>query len=191
MQAIAVFCGSSPGRNPIYKELAIDLGRTFAQRGITLVYGAGNIGLMGAMADAVLENGGKVLGAIPHFIKEKEVCHTGLTELHLVDSMHQRKQLMAELADGFITLPGGFGTLDELFEILTWKQLQLHAKPIGLLNWNGYYDHLIAHIDRMIAEGFIKPHHRDLLIVADTLEALLDAMLQAPRHFDTKWIERT
>ncbi|MFZ2899270.1 MAG: TIGR00730 family Rossman fold protein [Saprospiraceae bacterium] len=191
MQSIAVFCGSSSGRNPIYKELAIDLGRTFARRGITLVYGAGNIGLMGAMADAVLENGGKVVGAIPHFIKEKEVCHTGLSELYTVDSMHQRKQIMAEQADGFITLPGGFGTLDELFEILTWKQLQLHAKPIGLLNWNGYYDHLIAHIGRMIEEGFIKPHHRDLLIVADNLEALLDAMLQAPRHFDTKWIERT
>lgn len=191
MHSIAVFCGSSPGRNPIYKEMAIELGRTFARRGITLVYGAGNIGLMGAMADAVLENGGKVIGSIPHFIKEKEVCHTGLTELHTVDSMHQRKQIMAELADGFITLPGGFGTLDELFEILTWKQLQLHAKPIGLLNWNGYYDHLIAHIGHMIEEGFIKPHHRDLLIVAPDLDNLLDQMLQAPRHFDTKWIERT
>jgi uncharacterized protein (TIGR00730 family) len=191
MHSIAVFCGSSSGKNPFYKEKAIELGRTFAGRGITLVYGAGNIGLMGAMADAVLENGGKVTGSIPHFIKDKEVCHTGLTELHTTDSMHERKQIMAEVADGFITLPGGFGPLDELFEILTWKQIQLHNKPVGLLNWNGYYDHLLAHIDRMIEEGFIKPLHRELLLVADNLDDLLDAMERAPRDFDTKWIERT
>ena len=191
MNSIAVFCGSSAGKNPLYTQLAIDLGRTFARRGITLVYGAGNIGLMGAMADAVLENGGTVFGSIPHFIKEKEVCHMGLTELVTVNSMHERKQMMAEKADGFITLPGGFGTLDELFEILTWKQLQLHRKPIGLLNWNGYYDHLIDHVDRMIQEGFIKPHHRQLLLIENDLDALLGAMERAPGHFDTKWIERT
>jgi len=190
MNAIAVFCGSSAGKDPLYSRLAVDLGRTFARRGITLLYGAGNIGLMGVMADAALENGGRVFGSIPHFIKEKEVCHTGLSELVLVDSMHQRKQLLAEKADGFITLPGGFGTLDELFEILTWKQLQLHKKPIGLLNWNGYYDHLVAHIDRMIDEGFIKPQHRDLLVVSDDLDTLLDEMANAPSDFGTKWVEK-
>jgi uncharacterized protein (TIGR00730 family) len=191
MHSIAVFCGSSSGKNPLYKQLAAELGATFARRGIALVYGAGNIGLMGAIADATLQAGGKVIGAIPGFLKDKEVCHQGLSKLHTVGSMHERKQVMAEVADGFIALPGGFGTLDELFEILTWKQLQLHPKPIGILNWNGYYDHLIAHIARMIEEGFIKPHHRDLLMVADDLETLLAAMLQAPRHFDSKWIEKT
>ena len=150
MKSIAVFCGSAAGNNPIYTQLAAELGRTFARRGITLVYGAGNVGLMGVMADAALESGGRVVGAIPHFIKDKEVCHTGLTELITVESMHERKRIMADKADGFMSLPGGFGTMDELFEILTWKQLQLHRNPVGLLNWNGYYDHLIAHIGRMV-----------------------------------------
>lgn len=191
MKAIAVFCGSSAGKDPLYSQLAADLGRTFARRGITLIYGAGNVGLMGVMADAALQNGGQVFGSIPHFIKEKEVCHTGLSELVLVDSMHERKELLAEKADGFITLPGGFGTLDELFEILTWKQLQLHKKPIGLLNWNGFYDHLVAHIDHMIQEGFIKLQHRDLLVIGDDLDALLNEMANAPHDFGTKWVERT
>ena len=191
MNAIAVFCGSSRGKNPLFHLLAAELGRTFAQRDISLVYGAGNVGLMGIMADAALEAGGTVLGSIPSFMKEKEVCHTGLTELFTVESMHERKQLMAERADGFITLPGGFGTLDELFEILTWKQIQLHHKPVGLLNWNGYYDHLLAHIDRMIQEGYLKEVNRSLLTVADNLNTLLDAMEKAPREFDTKWLDLT
>lgn len=191
MHSIAVFCGSSRGKNPLFHQLAAELGRTFAKRGITLVYGAGNVGLMGIMADAALEAGGKVMGSIPSFMKEKEVCHTDLTELYIVKSMHERKQLMAERADGFITLPGGFGTLDELFEILTWKQIQLHHKPVGLLNWNGYYDHLLTHIDHMIQEGYLKEVNRGLLTVANDLETLLDAMEKAPRAFDTKWLDRT
>ncbi|MBK8490814.1 MAG: TIGR00730 family Rossman fold protein [Saprospirales bacterium] len=191
MQSIAVFCGSSSGKDPRLKELAADLGRNFAKRGITLVYGAGNIGLMGIMADAALEAGGKVVGAIPFFMKEKEVCHTDLTELFTVESMHERKHTMAEKADAFITLPGGFGTLDELFEILTWKQIQLHFKPVGLLNWNGYYDHLLAHIDKMIEAGFLKEVNRNLLTVANDLDTLLYEMEMAPKVFDTKWLDRS
>ena len=191
MKSIAVFCGSAAGNNPIYTQLAAELGRTFARRGITLVYGAGNVGLMGVMADAALESGGRVVGAIPNFIKDMEVCHTGLTELITVESMHERKRIMADKADGFISLPGGFGTMDELFEILTWKQLQLHRNPVGLLNWNGYYDHLIAHIGRMVEEGFLKAVNRQLLIVSPDLDTLLDEMEKAPRDFETKWIERT
>lgn len=191
MKSIAVFCGSSTGYDPVYSQLAAELGRNFARRGITLVYGAGNIGLMGVIADAALENGGKVVGAIPHFLKEKEVFHKSLSELITMDSMHERKAVMAERAEGFIALPGGFGTLDELFEILTWKQLGLHPHPVGLLNWNGYYDHLIAHIDRMIETGFLKAANRGLLLISKDLDQLLDEMEKAPRDFETKWIERT
>ena len=190
MKSVAVFCGSAKGGNPIYEKLANALGAVLAQRRITLVYGAGNIGLMGAVADGALDQGGHVIGSIPHFIKDKEVCHTGLSELFTVDSMHERKQLMAERSEGFIILPGGFGTLDEFFEILTWKQLKLHSFPIGILNWNGYYDHLLAHIEHMIAEGFIKPEFRKMFIVEADAAALLDKMQGDSHAFGDKWLEK-
>jgi uncharacterized protein (TIGR00730 family) len=191
MKSIAIFCGSSKGNQFIYTEKTKALGAFLAERGIEVIYGAGNVGLMGVVADAALENGGKVLGSIPHFLKEMEVCHTGLTEIFVVDSMHERKQIMAERADGFLILPGGFGTLDEFFEILTWKQLHLHQKPIGLLNWNGYYDHLLAHFEKMIEEGFLKPVNMELLVVASEAEELLEKMKDAPESGSPKWIGRT
>jgi uncharacterized protein (TIGR00730 family) len=176
MQSICVFCGSNVGVHPTYAEIAWLVGNTFAERGIRLVYGAGNVGLMGIMADAALEGGGQVLGVIPDFLKAKEVCHTGLTELVVTQTMHQRKQIMEENADGFIVLPGGFGTLDEFFEILTWRQLHLHNKPIGLLNVEGYYDHLLAHIKTMWKEGYLRETNLDLVTVANNLEELLEKM---------------
>ncbi len=164
------------------------MGVTLAQRQIRLVYGAGNIGLMGVLADAVLENGGEVLGVIPDFLKEKEVCHTGLTELVVTQTMHQRKQIMEERSDGVIVLPGGFGTLDEFFEILTWKQLHLHNKPVGLLNVGGFYDPLLAHFQKMQAEGFIKPANFDLVVVAENMDDLLKKMEQATVEAVDKWL---
>lgn len=176
MKSIAVFCGAHKGFLPAYVETAKQLGACFAGRGIRLVYGAGNIGLMGAMADAALAAGGQVMGVIPYFLKEKEVCHTGLTELIVTHTMHQRKQIMAENSDGFIILPGGFGTLDEFFEILTWRQLQLHDKPIGLLNIHGFYDALLAHVQQMHETGFIRDSNLSLMTIATDLESLLRQM---------------
>jgi uncharacterized protein (TIGR00730 family) len=152
------------------------VGRALAERGIRLVYGAGNVGLMGILADAALAAGGRVLGVIPHFLQEREVCHTGLHELVVTRTMHERKEVMAARSDGFIILPGGFGTLDECFEILTWRQLHLHAKPIGLLNPDGFYDHLLAHIRLMLREGFLVQGNADLLSVAPDIGRLLPAM---------------
>lgn len=191
MKSVAVFCGSAKGADPIYASLADALGALLARRGITLVYGAGNIGLMGAVADGALRQGGHVVGSIPHFIKEKEVCHTGLSELFTVDSMHERKQLMAERSEGFIILPGGFGTLDEFFEILTWKQLKLHYFPIGILNWKGFYDHLLAHIEHLIQEGFVKPEFRKMFIVEEDAAALLDKMQVDNQELGDKWLEKS
>ncbi|MEZ4961363.1 MAG: TIGR00730 family Rossman fold protein [Saprospiraceae bacterium] len=176
MKSICVFCGSNVGTQPTYAEIAWLTGNTLAQKGIRLVYGAGNIGLMGVMADAALEAGGQVLGVIPDFLKAKEVCHTGLTELIVTKTMHQRKQVMEENSDGFIILPGGFGTLDEFFEILTWRQLKLHNKPIGLLNVEGYYSHLIAHIENMRKEGFVRGTNLSLVTISDSLEDLLEKL---------------
>lgn len=152
-----------------------------ASRRIALVYGAGNIGLMGAVADAVLHAGGEVVGVIPQVLVDLEVAHTGLQDLRVVDTMHERKATMAQLADAFIALPGGMGTLEELSEILTWAQLDIHAKPIGLLNEDGYYDHLLRFLDHAVAEGFLRPAHRDLLIVRDDVAQLLDAVSSAIR----------
>ncbi len=189
MNSICIFCGSSKGNKAAYIEAAVHLGKTLAKRNIKIVYGAGNVGLMGEIADAALAENGYVIGVIPEFLKGWEVCHDGLSELTVTETMHQRKQLMSEISDGFIALPGGFGTLDELFEILTWKQLQLHQKPIGLLNVNGYYDHAIAHIKQMVAEGFLKEANLDLLIIENDLEALLEKMNSFPvRETEGKWI---
>ena len=174
MKRLCVFCGSSRGANPAYSEAARKLGQLLAQRGLELVFGAGHIGLMGVLADAVLEAGGHAIGVIPRSMVEKELAHTRLGQLHIVDTMHERKALMADLADAFIALPGGFGTADELFEILTWAQLGMHQKPVGLINVAGFFDPLLAWLDRAVADGFLKAKHRGLLIEAATVEEVLE-----------------
>lgn len=176
MNTICVYCGSSPGRDPAYAAAAHAVGRLLAETGRTLVYGGGHVGLMGAVADAALATGGKVIGVIPRALEEKELAHDGLTELRVVGSMHERKAIMADLADGFIALPGGLGTLEELFETWTWGQLGLHAKPYGLLNVAGFYDPLLALVDHMVDERFVGPAHRELLLVDSAPERLLGRM---------------
>jgi uncharacterized protein (TIGR00730 family) len=176
MKRLAVYCGSATPADPVYLETARAVGRTLAERGIGVVYGGGRLGLMGAIADSALAAGGEVTGVIPQALVDAEVAHRGLTELHVVAGMHERKRAFTDLADGFVTIPGGTGTMDELWEALSWAQLGYHADPVGLLNTAGYYDHLIAFWEKMGEVGFLRAQHRDLLIVADTLDALLDAM---------------
>jgi uncharacterized protein (TIGR00730 family) len=176
--SVGVFCGSRSGNNPIFASAASQLGTLLAQKKIKLVYGAGNIGLMGVIADACLASNGYVIGVIPTKLVQKEVAHNGLTEIFVVDSMHERKALMASRSDAFIALPGGFGTCDELFEILTWAQLGIHHNPIGILNTDGFFDSLLAWIDQMIDQGFVKPKFRQLLLVASKPDELLDLILQ-------------
>lgn len=187
---LCIFCGSNAGNNPVYLEAATRLGQALAKAGIGLVYGGASVGLMGAVANAALEAGGEVIGVIPRSLWEKEVAHTGLDDLRIVDSMHQRKALMAELSDGFIALPGGVGTLEELFEVWTWAQLGHHRKPCALLNINGYYDRLSAFLDHMVDEAFVKAPHREMLIVEQDIDALLKAIngYEAPQV--GKWIGR-
>lgn len=189
MKAIAVFCGSSKGFNSEYSKSAQKLGQVFAKEKIKLVYGAGNVGLMGEMADSILNHGGEVLGVIPDFLKAKEVCHTELTELKVTDTMHERKAYMDDHCDGVIMLPGGFGTLDEFFEMLTWKQLHLHKKPIGIWNINGYYDHLLKHIEHMVKEGFVKDINMKLFVVSKDLEDLLNKMRTSECELVGKWVD--
>lgn len=176
MKRLAIYCGSATPADPLYIDTARAVGATLAERGIGVVYGGGRLGLMGAVADGALAAGGEVIGIIPQALVDAEVAHRGLTELHVVTGMHQRKQAFTDLSDGFVTIPGGTGTMDELWEALSWAQLGYHAKPVGLLNTAGYYDHLIAFWEKMAEVGFLRPQHRDLLIVGDTLEALLDGM---------------
>lgn len=182
MKKICVFCASAPGFNDMYMRSATEVGHILVDNGIDLVYGGAQVGLMGAVANAVLEKGGKVTGVIPHFLSREEIAHNSLTKLIKVDSMHQRKTQMAELSDGFVTLPGGYGTLEELCEIITWAQLGLHNKPIGILNLNGYYDHFIAQLDHMVKAGLLRQRNRDMLLVADNPSDLLTLMkvYQAP-----------
>jgi uncharacterized protein (TIGR00730 family) len=176
LKNICVYCGSSTGVRPDYAEAARAFGRLLTERGIGVVFGGGSVGMMGTVADAALEMGGEVIGVIPHALAAREVDHPGLTALHKVDTMHERKALMAELSDGFVALPGGLGTLEELMEVWTWVQLGIHRAPVGLLNVAGYFDGLLAFVDHAVAEGFVRPMHRDLLVVADTPLALLDAV---------------
>jgi hypothetical protein len=177
MRRVCVFCGSSPGRRGVYAEAARRLGRTLAGRGIGLVYGGASVGLMGAVADAVLDAGGaEVIGVIPEALVRKEVVHSGLPDLRVVGSMHERKALMAELSDGFVALPGGIGTLEELFEVWTWAQLGVHPKPCGLLDVAGFYAPLGAFMDQVVREGFLRPEHRDLLLIDTEPAPLLDRM---------------
>jgi uncharacterized protein (TIGR00730 family) len=188
---ICVFCGSNSGSRSAYTKAAVDLGRWLAQEKLSLVYGGGRVGLMGSIADAVLEEGGEVIGVIPESLVRREVAHTGLTDLRVVQTMHERKALMAELSDAFIALPGGFGTLDEFCEILTWAQLGLHKKPCGLLNVEGYFDPLLALFDRAVDDGFLHSKHRSMLITAGDPERLLEEMVKYRAPEVEKWLART
>ena len=182
LNALAVYCGSATPADPSYIEIARLTGRTLAERGITVVYGGGKLGLMGAVADAALAAGGTVIGVIPEALVSTEVAHRGLTELHVVPDMHARKALFTTLSDGFVTLPGGVGTMDELWEAISWSQLGYHAKPVGLLNTGGFYDKLLDFNRHMINVGFIRPAHAGILIARDTLPALIDAMTAYQPH---------
>lgn len=187
---VCVFCGSSPGSDPAFAAAAVELGHVLAERNVGLVYGGASVGLMGRLADAALAAGGEVIGVIPRALVDLEVAHRGLADLRVVGSMHERKALMAELADAFIALPGGLGTLDELFEILTWAQLGLHHKPIGLLDVGGYFNPLLAFLDGAVRARFVAPEHRAMLLRAADPLTLLDACktYRAPAPF--KWLDR-
>ena len=187
MKRITVYCGSNSGSHDIYREKATLLGQSLANHNIELVYGGAKVGLMGAVADGALDAGGKVIGVIPHFLAEKELQHKLLTETILVDTMHERKAKMGELGNGFIALPGGFGTMEELFEMLTWAQLSLHNKPIAILNVDGYYDALIEFVEKMIEGGFLKAEYRDLLLISADIEDLLQQMKNYVPPTNEKW----
>jgi uncharacterized protein (TIGR00730 family) len=188
MKSICVFCGSSSGGAPAYRESAQALGQELVRRGLRLVYGGGNVGLMGVLADTVMREGGEAIGVIPRALRAKEVAHLALTQLRVVGSMHERKALMAELCDAFLALPGGFGTLEEFCEVLTWAQLGLHAKPCGLLNVNGYYDPLLKLFDHAVTEGFLRAENRSLVLAAETIEGVF-GQLTAYRPVQVeKWI---
>ena len=190
MKRITVFCASSFGTEKIYEEQANALGKTLAEQNIELVYGGANVGLMGAVADGALNAGGKVIGVLPNFLRSKEIAHHGLTELILVESMHERKTKMNDLCDGVIALPGGFGTLEELFEMLTWAQLGLHKKPIAILNINGFYDSLIELLKGMVEKGLLKDVNQKMLLVSDNIEDLLNQMRNYVPPTVGKWIDK-
>ncbi|WP_203978877.1 TIGR00730 family Rossman fold protein [Geobacter sp. SVR] len=190
MRRICVFCGSNPGNDPHFMAGARKLGELLVSQGIGVVYGGGNVGCMGALADAALAAGGEVIGVIPQALQDRELAHPGLTSLHLVATMHERKALMAELSDGFIALPGGLGTLEELFEIATWSQLGLHAKPLALLNVHGFYDHLVAFLDQCETEGFVQQANRDTIIVESEAELALERIRSYTPPLVRKWIDK-
>ncbi|MEY8761606.1 TIGR00730 family Rossman fold protein [Chryseobacterium tongliaoense] len=190
MKSITVFCGSSFGSNDIFTEQATLLGQTLAKRDIQLIYGGSNTGLMKAVADGALNAGGKVTGVLPHFLQSKEIAHKNLTELILVETMHERKTKMNELCDGVIVLPGGYGTLEEFFEMITWAQLGLHKKPIGVLNIDGFYDDLIKLVQTMVDKGFLKQANRDMLLISDTVDDLLEKMGNYEAPTVGKWISK-
>lgn len=190
MRRVCVFCGSSPGRRPVYAEAARRLGREMVERDWELVYGGGRVGLMGAVAEAVLQAGGRAIGVIPHALMVREQGHEGLSDLRVVDSMHERKALMGELSDAFVAMPGGLGTLEELFEVVTWAQLGIHAKPCGLLNLEGYFDRLVDLLDHQVNEGFVRQVNRDMFLVEPDPSAMLTRL---ENHQPTKverWLER-
>ena len=190
MDSICVYCGSSPGRDPVYTEAAVDCADELVHRDLGLVYGGSSVGVMGTLADAVLDAGGEAIGVIPESLEAKEVAHPDLTELHVVESMHTRKQTMVDLAAGFVALPGGLGTVEEIFEVLTWAQLGFHEHPCGFLNVNGYYDDLTAFLDHAVTEEFVKPIHREQVIAESTPAALLDAFASYEPPQVEKWIDR-
>jgi len=188
LSAVCVFCGSNSGADAVYAESARRMGQIFADRGIELVYGGGRVGLMGALADAALAAGGRVIGVIPEGLRRREVAHESLTELHVVHTMHERKQLMSDLADGFIAMPGGFGTFEEFCEVLTWSQLGMHAKPCGLLNVKSYYAGLLTLFDHAVAEQLLHPRNRAMVIAESEPKLLLDAMAQYRAPAVEKWL---
>jgi hypothetical protein len=188
LRSICVFCGSSPGNDPGYAPAARSLGQTLAHDGITLVYGGGRVGLMGVVADGILDAGGEAIGVIPKTLLEREIGHPGLSDLRIVGSMHERKALMSELSDAFIALPGGNGTLEEFFEVLTWAQLGEHAKPCALLNVSGYYDPLLAFFDHMVARGFLSEEHRSIVLVDTEPEPLLEKIRRYQPPKTAKWM---
>lgn len=188
LKKIVVFCASSPGHGSGFIEAARVVGKVFADKGITLVYGGGRVGLMGAVADAAMENQGQVIGVIPQFLNSKEIGHSGITQLIEVDTMHERKAKMNALCDGVIALPGGFGTMEELFEMITWGQLGLHKKPIGILNVNGFYDHFIAFIQHMVDTGLLKEENQKMILYSDNIEDLLEQMEAYEAPPVPKWL---
>jgi uncharacterized protein (TIGR00730 family) len=188
LEAVCLFCGSREGSRPAYAEAARRTGREIAHRGLGLVYGGGRVGLMGAVANAALEEGGEVVGVITEALISKEIAHAGLAKLHVVGSMHERKMLMADLSDGFVTLPGGYGTLEEFFEVLSWAQLSIHEKPCGLLDVDGFWDHLSALFDHAVTEGFVNPNHRSLVLTEGDPSILLERMERYTPPETRKWI---
>ena len=191
MDRLCVFSGSSPGAHPDYALAAQELGRALAERGIVLVYGGAAVGLMGEVADATLDAGGEAIGVIPQALVDREIAHPGLSDLRVVGSMHERKALMADLADGFVALPGGMGTLEELFEVYTWTQLGLHSKPLGLFDVRSYYAKLVAFLDHTVEERFLTVEHREMLVVEPRAEALLEAFRRWRPPLRSKWIDRS
>lgn len=191
MQSVCVFCGSSTGIDPAYAEAARSLGRTLAEANVRLVFGGGHVGLMGVVSNAVLEAGGEAIGVIPHFLVERELAHAGLSDLRIVDTMHERKAMMADLSEAFITLPGGTGTLEEFFEVFTWAQLGEHRKPCGLLNVAGYYDTLVTVFDHMVRKGFLSASDRSLLLVETEPTTLIGRFEEYEPPAKTRWIDRT
>jgi len=191
MKKLCVFCGSSMGFNPEYQKVARLLGKRLADEKIELVYGGGNIGLMGILANTILQNGGKVTGVIPRFLYDLEVGHDNVSELIIVESMHERKQIMAQRAEGFMALPGGIGTMEELFEIFTWLQLALVKRPVAIFNVNGFYNPIIDFLNKMVSEGFLKKETRELLIESDNLDELLTKMKNFTFIAEKKWIDKT
>ncbi|MCD6112477.1 MAG: TIGR00730 family Rossman fold protein [Bacteroidales bacterium] len=190
MKSICIFCGSSMGKGDIYKNKAKELGKLLAKKNIALIYGGADIGIMRILADTVLENGGKVIGVMPKILEDKEITHKHLTELHIVEDMAQRKKMMADLADAFITLPGGFGTLDELSEILTWYQLEITEKPLAIFNINGFFDEFLKFLDTAVEQRFLRIEHRKNIIVEDDEEKLLQKLQNyTPIKIDSKWVD--
>ncbi|MDH4047216.1 MAG: TIGR00730 family Rossman fold protein [Gammaproteobacteria bacterium] len=187
MKRLCVYCGSNTGNKPVYVDAARQLGTALVTNRVELVYGGGAKGLMGILADAVLGAGGKAIGVIPRALMDKEVGHKGLSELHIVESMHERKSMMVMLSDGFVAMPGGYGTLEEIIEVLTWGQLQFHSKPCGLLNVNGFFDDLLRYLDGATASGFVRPQHRAMLLVADRPSGLLHQFSQYVPPDAEKW----
>ncbi len=191
MKHLCIFCGSSKGNDPVYEKTAEELAKIIVDEGLTMVYGGGSIGIMGVLADKILSLNGKVIGVIPRFLYDLEVGHDNVTELIIVESMHERKQKMAEISDGFLALPGGFGTLEEMGEILTWIQLKLIRKPIGILNINGFYDEFLNMLDNMVTSGFLKKNNREILLSSKDPGEIISTIKNAPVFEDTKWIEKT
>lgn len=189
MKSISVFCGANFSGDPLLIKTIHELADVFVEKQITLVFGGGRVGVMGLIADAVLERGGKAIGVIPQFLMDKEVGHSGLTELIITENMHQRKQKMADISDGVITLPGGFGTMEEFFEVLTWLQLGLHNNPIGILNVGGFYDPLLLQMDKMVEQKFLKPINRDLVLASENPAKLVSMMEQFDSNPDDVWFK--